>query len=163
MKLYSDNLPFKRFIEGPGSPEVTVVAPGEPNGTTVVSQKPDGTAEPGIGVEEPGYLENDLNKKIVYIRPQDTPFDTFSRTIGNVEPCKSWEAGGWEIGVREIRDVVASAASAGATTITVDNGEMWKAGDSFLVHTADSGMARGARLVFIEQIRHRCPPVVLPV
>lgn len=138
MKLYSDNLPFKRFIEGPGSPEVTVVAPGEPNGTTVVSQKPDGTAEPGIGVEEPEYLENDLNKKIVYIRPQDTPFDTFSRTIGNVEPCKSWEAGGWEIGVREIRDVVASAASAGANTITVDNGEMWKAGDSFLVHTADS-------------------------
>jgi len=138
MKFNSFPYRFARFIEGPGSSEVTQTAPGEPNGTTVVSKNPDGTAEPGIGTEEPGYLDDDLNKKIVYVRPQDTPFDTFSRTIGNTAPSKSWEAGGWEIGTREVRDTVSAATQAGATTITVDNGDMWKTGDTFLVHTADA-------------------------
>lgn len=143
MKKFTAPLDYlNRFIVGPGSSEVSEsVASGSSqgpvDGTTVVSKIADGTAEPGIGKEEPAYLDDDLNKKIVYIRPQDTPFDTFSRTIGNTAPSRSWEAGGWEIGTREVRDTTAAATTAGATQITVDNGDMWKPGDTFLVHTAD--------------------------
>ena len=128
---------FSRFIEGPGGSEVTQTAPGEPNGTTVVSKIQDGTAEPGIGTEEPGYLEDDLDKQIIKIRPQDTPIDTFTRSIANVVKSESWEAGGWEIGVRETRDALSQAEEAGTTTLHVANGDMWKPGDTFLVHTVD--------------------------
>ena len=139
MKFNSNNnFRFMRFVEGPGSSEVTQTAPGEPNGTTVVSKIPDGTAEPGIGSEQPEYFDEDLDKQIIKIRPQDTPFDTFSRSIGNTVKSQSWEAGGYEIGTREVRDEVASATQAGATTITVDNGDMWKPGDTFVVHTANA-------------------------
>ena len=122
---------------GSGSPEVTETAAGEPTGTTVVSANPDETAEPGIGTTEPGYLEDDLDTQIVKIRPQDTPIDTFTRSIANNVKSESWEAGGWEIGTREIEDHVASNASAGAVSITVENGEMWKTGDTFIVHEVD--------------------------
>lgn len=123
---------------GSGSTEVTQTATGEPSGTTVVSGVNDGTVDPGVGQEEPGYLDDDLDKQIVKIRPQDTPFDTFTRHIGNTTKSESWEAGGWEIGTREVRDNVASNVSAGATTISVDNGEMWKPGDTFIVYNADA-------------------------
>ena len=132
-----DLYPFKRYIVGPGSTEVTETQAGEPTGTTVVSKNPDDTAEPGIGTVESGYLEEDLDTQIVKIRPQDTPFDTFTRSIGNNVKSESWEAGGWEIGTREVRDEVASNVSAGATSVTVENGEMWKPGDTFVVHTTN--------------------------
>ena len=145
MKLNPFSYRFMRFIEGPGSAEVTETTTAGPNeyaaidGTTVVSKKADGTtAEPGIGTVEPGYIEDDLDKQIVKIRPQDTPFDTFTRTIGNVARSENWEAGGWEIGTREVRDEVSTATSAGDTEITVANGDMWKPGDTFIVHTADN-------------------------
>jgi len=153
MKLYSDNLPFKRFLvmDGPGSAEVTEsVASGSSegpiDGTTVVSGINDGTSDPGIGVTEPGYLDDDLDKQIIKIRPQDTPIDTFTRTIANVVKSESWEAGGWEIGVRETRDTVASAADAGATTLVVSNGDMWKPGDTFVVHTTSEGADTGIKM-----------------
>ena len=143
MKLYSNNLPFKRFIVGPGSAEVTEsvasgASQGPIDGTTVVSKIADSTAEPGIGTVEAAYLDEDLDKQIVKIRPQDTPIDTFTRTIANIQKSESWEAGGWEIGTRETRDKLTAAASAGDTTVTVANGDMWKPGDTFLVHTADA-------------------------
>lgn len=137
MKFNFDPYPFKRYIVGPGSTEVTETNAGEPTGTTVVSKNPDSTSEPGIGVVEPGYLDDDLNTQIVKIRPQDTPIDTFTRSIANNVKSESWEAGGWEIGTRETRDEVASNVSAGATSIAVENGEMWKPGDTFVVHTVD--------------------------
>lgn len=137
MKLESTKYRFMRFIEGPGSTEVTETNAGEPTGTTVVSKNPDGTAEPGIGTEEPGYLDEDLNKQIIKIRPQDTPIDTFTRSIANVQKSESWEAGGWEIGTRETRDALSQAEEAGATTLHVNNGDMWKPGDTFIVHTVD--------------------------
>lgn len=126
--------PYMRFIEGPGSGEVTQTASGEPSGTTVVS-----ATAPDTTVEKPEYYEEDLNKQIVKVRPQDTPIDTFTREIANNEPSASWEAGGWEIGTRETRDTVKADVSARATAITVDNPEMWKPGDTFIVHTYDSG------------------------
>ena len=143
MKFPSYAPRFARFIEGPGASEVTEsVASGSSqgpiDGTTVVSKIADNTAEPGIGTVEANYLDEDLDKQIVKIRPQDTPIDTFTRTIANVQKSESWEAGGWEIGTRETRDTVNGAVTAGATTITVDNGDMWKPGDQFLVHTADA-------------------------
>ena len=139
MKLYSDNLPFKRFIVGPGSAEVTEsVASGSSegpiDGTTVVS-----AIAPETTVVEPGYLEDDLDKKLVLIRPQDTPIDTFTRSIANNVKSESWEAGGWEIGTRETRDTVKADVSASATSIKVDNPDMWKPGDTFIVHTYNSG------------------------
>ncbi len=134
--------PFKRFIEGPGSLEVTETAPsGAPEGTTVVS-----AAAPSTTVQEPDYLEEDLNKQIVKIRPQDTPIDTFTRSIANDEPSKSWEAGGWEIGTRETRDTVKANVSANATTIKVDNPDMWVPGDSFIIHSVSNGEDAGPML-----------------
>ena len=148
MKLYSDNLPFKRFIVGPGSAEVTEsvasgASEGPVDGTTVVSKIPDSTSEPGIGTIEAGYYDDDLNKQIVKIRPQDTPIDTFTRTIANNVKSESWEAGGWEIGTRETRDKLTALASSGATSLSVANGDMWKPGDTFLVHTASEGADTG--------------------
>ncbi|MDY6288406.1 MAG: hypothetical protein SPM02_03035 [Bacteroidales bacterium] len=136
--------PFMRLIDGvdgPGSGAVTETETGEPTGTTVVSEKAEGT-----DVVKPSYAEQDLDKKIVMIRPQDTPIDTFTREIANNEPCKSWEAGGWEIGTRETRDTVNGAVSASATAITVDNVDMWKPGDTFIVHGVSSGEDTGPML-----------------
>ena len=134
--------PYMKFIVGPGSAEVTETAPsGAPAGETVV-----GANAPSTTVNEAGYIEDDLNKQIVKVRPQDTPIDTFTREIANNEPCKSWEAGGWEIGTRETRDTVKAGVSASATTITVDNPDMWKPGDTFIVHTYSSSADQGPKL-----------------
>ena len=134
--------PYMRFIEGPGSGEVVENAPsGAPEGTTVVSAN-----APSTTVVEPSYAEEDLNKQIVKVRPQDTPIDTITREIGNIEKCASWEAGGWEIGTRETRDTVKADVSASATTITVDNPDMWKPGDTFIVHTYSSSADQGPKL-----------------
>lgn len=133
--------PFMRFIVGPGTEEVTQTTTDEPNGTTVVSKTANGN-----DIEQPGYLDDDLDKKIVMVRPQDTPIDTFTRSIANNESCKSWEAGGWEIGTRETRDTVDGAVSASATSITVDNVDMWKPGDTFIVNATTSGNDNGPLL-----------------
>ena len=143
----TNNFRFMRFIEGPGSAEVTETNSGEPTGTTVVSKNVTPTGAGGADeVNEGGYLDDDLNPKLVLIRPQDTPIDTFTRTIANNKKSESWEAGGWEIGTRETRDEVASAASAGATSITVENGDMWRPGDAFLVHSVSSNEDAGPML-----------------
>jgi hypothetical protein len=126
--------PYMRFIVGPGSGEVVETSTSEPQGTTVV-----GANAPSTTVNEPGYVEEDLNKQIVKVRPQDTPIDTFTREIANNEPCKSWEAGGWEIGTREVRDTMKAKYTAGTSTaneLQVDNPDMWKPGDTFIVHAA---------------------------
>jgi hypothetical protein len=136
--------PYMRFIVGPGAGEVVETASGEPSGTTVVS-----ATAPSTTVVEPGYLEEDLNKQIVKVRPQDTPIDTFTREIANNESCKSWEAGGWEIGTREVRDTMKSTYTAGTSTaneLQVDNPDMWKPGDTFIVHTYSSSADQGPML-----------------
>ena len=132
---------FARFITGPGSAEVTETNANEPTGTTVVSAE-----APETTVNEPSYKEEDLDKQIVKIRPQDTPIDTFTRSIANNQPCKSWEAGGWEIGTRETRDTVKADVSASATSIKVDNPDMWRPGDTFLVHGHSGANDSGPKL-----------------
>ena len=137
--------PYMKFIVGPGSAEVTETAPsGAPAGETVV-----GANAPSTTVNEAGYIEEDLNKQIVKVRPQDTPIDTFTREIANNEPCKSWEAGGWEIGTREVRDTMKATYTAGTSTaneLQVDNPDMWKPGDTFIVHTYSSSADQGPML-----------------
>ena len=146
MKLTNSLYPFKRYIVGPGSAEVTEsVASGSSqgpiDGTTVVGEN-----APSTTVVKAAYMDEDLDKKIVLIRPQDTPIDTFTRSIANNVKSEAWEAGGWEIGTREVFDRLDSAYSSG-TTIAVQNGDMWKPGDTFLVHTIDSdGNDNGVKL-----------------
>lgn len=140
MKLYNSLYPFKRYIVGPGSAEVTEsVASGSSegpvDGTTVVGEN-----APSTTVVKAGYMDDDLDKKLVLIRPQDTPIDTFTRTIANNVKSEAWEAGGWEIGTREVWDSL-DAAFVSGTTITVKNPDMWKPGDTMLVHTIDGGGA----------------------
>ena len=137
MKLTHNPYRFMRFIVGPGSAEVTEsVASGSSqgpiDGTTVVGEN-----APSTTVVKAAYMDEDLDKKIVLIRPQDTPIDTFTRSIANNVKSEAWEAGGWEIGTREVFDRLDNAYSSG-TTIAVQNGDMWKPGDTFLVHTIDS-------------------------
>ena len=132
---------------GAGSAEVTETTTSGPNeyaavdGTTVVGEN-----APSTTVQKAGYIDDDLNPKLVLIRPQDTPIDTFTRTIANNVKSEAWEAGGWEIGTRASRDQVNGAVSASATSITVDNGDMWRPGDTFLVHTESSGADAGPKL-----------------
>lgn len=133
-------------IVGPGTPEVTESVAsngteGPIDGTTVVS----GIA-PSTTVVEPGYLDDDLNKKLVLIRPQDTPIDTFTRTIANNVKSESWEAGGWEIGTRETRDTTSGAATASATSISVSNPDMWKPGDTFVINAVSNNEDAGPLL-----------------
>ena len=146
MKLNSSLYPFKRYIVGPGSAEVTeTVASGSSqgpiDGTTVVGEN-----APSTTVVKAAYMDDDLDKKIVLIRPQDTPIDTFTRSIANNVKSEAWEAGGWEIGTREIVDQVNGAVNASATSIAVDNADMWKPGDTFIVHSISSGEDAGPLL-----------------
>ena len=104
-----------------GAAEITAESVN-PAGTTVVS-----TDANGAGAN---YLEDDLNPTIVMVRPQDTPVDTITRTIGNTEKCESWEAGGWEIGTRQVTDNVESIAN---NVVKFENPDMWLVGDTFLV------------------------------
>lgn len=134
-------------IVGPGSAEVTETTTSGPNeyaavdGTTVVS-----AVAPSTTVVENGYLDDDLDKQIIKVRPQDTPIDTFTRSIANNVKSESWEAGGWEIGTRETRDTVATAYVAGTSTanvLVVDNVDMWKPGDTFIIHEYSSSEDKG--------------------
>jgi hypothetical protein len=97
-----------------------------PAGTTVVSTDNDGEAA--------NYLDDDLNPTLVKIRPQDTPIDTITRMINNVEKSEAWEAGGWEIGTREVSDELTAVAS---DSVTVKTPDMWLVGDTFVLISAD--------------------------
>ena len=115
----------EKTISPVGAAEITAESVN-PAGTTVVSIDNDGNTA--------NYLDDDLNPTIVKIRPQDTPIDTITRMIGNTEKSESWEAGGWEIGTREITDEIKSVSG---NTVTVANGDMWLVGDTFVVTTED--------------------------
>ena len=106
----------------------TTAESATPAGTTVVSTNTEG--------EGANYLEEDLNPTIVKIRPQDTPIDTITRMIGNTEKSESWEAGGWEIGTREITDSVTISGK----TVTPDAIDMWLVGDTFVLIGEDGAV-----------------------
>jgi hypothetical protein len=108
-----------------GAAEITAESVN-PAGTTVVTLDANGNGA--------SYLDDDLNPTIVMIRPQDTPVDTITRMIGNTEKSESWEAGGWEIGTRQVTDGIQTI---GNGKVTFDNPEMWLVGDSFLVLDAN--------------------------
>ena len=107
-----------------GAAEITAESVN-PAGTTVVSIDKDGNTA--------NYLDDDLNPTIVKIRPQDTPIDTITRMIGNTEKSEAWEAGGWEIGTREVSDTITETIGAGATTVKVATPDMWLVGDTFVL------------------------------
>ena len=111
-------------VVGAGIAEVSAES-ANPAGTTVVSTDADGNGA--------NYLEDDLNPTIVKIRPQDTPIDTITRMIGNTEKSESWEAGGWEIGTREVSDTVKADITAGVNTVKVATPDMWLVGDTFIL------------------------------
>jgi hypothetical protein len=111
-------------VVGAGAAEVTAEG-ANPAGTTVVSTDAEGNGA--------NYLDDDLNPTLVKIRPQDSPIDTITRMIGNTEKSESWEAGGWEIGTREVSDTIAEAISEGATTVKVATPDMWLVGDTFVL------------------------------
>lgn len=104
-----------------GAAEITAESVN-PAGTTVVTVDTDGAGA--------NYLDDDLNPTIVKIRPQDTPVDTITRMIGNTEKSESWEAGGWEIGTRQVTDNITSITS---NTVVFETPDMWLVGDTFLV------------------------------
>jgi hypothetical protein len=104
-----------------GAAEITAESVN-PAGTTVVTVDANGTGA--------NYLDEDLNPTIVKIRPQDTPVDTITRMIGNTEKSESWEAGGWEIGTRQVTDDIEEIKNG---KVKFGNPEMWLVGDTFLV------------------------------
>lgn len=116
-------------VVGAGAAEITAES-NSPAGTTVVSTDGDGNGA--------NYLDDDLNPTLVKIRPQDTPIDTITRMIGNIEKSEAWEAGGWEIGTREVSDSITANIAASANTISVATPDMWLVGDTFVL-TNDNG------------------------
>lgn len=118
-------------IDGPGVAGAVAVS-DNPAGTTVVTTDNEGNAS--------NYLDDDLNPTLVKIRPQDTPIDTITRMIGNVEKSESWEAGGWEIGTREVTDAVTAV---GNGSVTVDTLDMWLVGDTLLLINEDGPIKDG--------------------
>lgn len=111
-------------VVGAGAAEVTAESE-TPAGTTVVSKGDDG--------EGANYLDDDLNPTIVKVRPQDAPIDTITRMIGNTEKSESWEAGGWEIGTREVSDTLKADIEANVNTVKVSTPDMWLVGDTFIL------------------------------
>lgn len=102
------------------------------NGAVIASDTTEGAT---IETYQDGsYLEEDLNPTLVKIRPQDTPIDTITRMIGNTEKSESWEAGGWEIGTREVADGISKVSG---NVVTVNTGDMWLVGDTFVLMTED--------------------------
>ena len=111
-------------VVGAGIADITAES-ANPAGTTVVSTNNEG--------EGGNYLDDDLNPTLVKIRPQDTPIDTITRMIGNVEKSEAWEAGGWEIGTREVSDTITGTIADKATSVTVATPDMWLVGDTFVL------------------------------
>jgi hypothetical protein len=60
--------------------------------------------------------------------------------IGNVEKSESWEAGGWEIGTREITDEVTISGK----TVTPTAIDMWLVGDTFVLINNDGPVLDGS-------------------
>ena len=108
---------------------MAAVTVGEGGETPVVTTDEEGNAA--------NYLDDDLNPTLVKIRPQDTPIDTITRMIGNVEKSESWEAGGWEIGTREVSDDVTAVT---ADDVTVETPDMWLVGDTFMFYNANGAI-----------------------
>lgn len=115
-------------VVGAGAAEVTAEGTA-PAGTTVVSKDDEGNGA--------NYLDDDLNPTIVKVRPQDAPIDTITRMIGNVEKSESWEAGGWEIGTREVSDTLKANVEAGVNTVKVATPDMWLVGDTMILVNAE--------------------------
>ena len=107
-----------------GAAEITAESVN-PAGTTVVTLDANGNGA--------NYLEDDLNPTLVKIRPQDTPIDTITRMVGNVEKSEAWEAGGWEIGTREVSDNVTADITKGVNVVKVATIDMWLVGDTFIL------------------------------
>lgn len=108
---------------------MAAVTVGEGGESPVVTTDAEGNAA--------SYLDDDLNPTLVKIRPQDTPIDTITRMIGNVEKSESWEAGGWEIGTREVSDDVTAVT---ADDVTVETPDMWLVGDTFMFYNANGAI-----------------------
>ena len=108
---------------------MAAVTVGEGGETPVVTTDDEGNAA--------NYLDDDLNPTLVKIRPQDTPIDTITRMIGNTEKSESWEAGGWEIGTREVSDNVTATS---ADDVTVETPDMWLVGDTFMFYNANGAI-----------------------
>lgn len=121
-------------VVGAGAPDITHES-NNPDGTTVVSTDGEGNTA--------NYLDDDLNPTLVKIRPQDTPIDTITRMIGNVEKSEAWEAGGWEIGTREISDNVVADIQAGVNVVKVSAIDMWLVNDTFILVNEDGPVLDG--------------------
>ncbi len=124
--LFADIIDF--FIPLPGLiiGLAGVAGPGEMH---------EGGAQLGNDPEEKEYLDDDLNKTIIKVRPSEVALDTLTRSIGNTRTCNSWECGGWEIGTRDVIDTVNTnvAAAAPEVSMIVDKKKMWLPGDMILV------------------------------
>lgn len=128
-----DGIPFLESLvdflslgSGAAALAMAAVTVGEGSPSPVVTTDAEGNAAT--------YLDEDLNPTLVKIRPQDTPIDTITRMIGNVEKSEAWEAGGWEIGTREVSDTVTSIAAKAVGVSTID---MWLVGDTFMLVNAN--------------------------
>lgn len=82
--------------------------------------------------------DDDLEEAICKVGSNKFVLDTMTRHIKNRRDCKSWTAGGYEIGERPIEDKTSAEATGGnAVTLTVTNPDMWVIGDVLNVMGSD--------------------------
>lgn len=102
----------------------------------------DGTNPTHVVDGEPNdniIYDDDLEQNICKVGSNKFVLDTMTRHIKNRRDCKSWVAGGYEIGERPIEDRTSgeSSTASNVVTITVTNPDMWVVGDVFNVMAAD--------------------------
>lgn len=77
-------------------------------------------------------LDDDLNKMIVKVRPSDTPLDTLTRELKNTRKVARNECGGYEIGTRDVIDIVLAATDglSDVANLSVSKKGMWQKSDT---------------------------------
>lgn len=84
--------------------------------------------------------DDDLEEAICKVGSNKFVIDTMTRHIKNRRDCKSWAAGGYEIGERPIEDTLAEntpEVTGKQATFKVTNPDMWVVGDVLNVMTTD--------------------------
>lgn len=98
-----------------------------------------------------GITDDDLNKLMVKVRPSDTPLDTLTREIGNVQGVASEECGGYEIGTRDILDTVIESYAGGTDVANIKVGKkaMWQVNETIYVPEITGGGGKSLMLYVI--------------
>lgn len=87
---------------------------------------------------KPKYIADDLDSKLIQIKPSDFPLDTLTRELKNTAKATNFVVNGFEIGTRDALDVTTAAVEAGkvvggTVNIPVSKIGMWLVSDVLVI------------------------------